>query len=137
MKNYSNYIVQNAFNKCGSVKKVIMAKIAVDNFMALCSNKFGSNIIEVMLKSENNEVQSMLIQTLLTGEGEEDCYINRLMKDQFGNYVLKSAIQCLPQQTSDNIISHVVNYFNTYNLFNNFYSKRLINDINIFKKGKK
>lgn len=105
--------MQNAFNKCSIDKQITMAQIAVDNFMSLCSNKFGSNIIEVMLKCENAKVQSMLIDTLLIGEGQEDCYINRLMKDQYGNYVLKSAIQCLPYDVSEIIINHVIQYFNT------------------------
>jgi len=51
-----------------------MAKVAIKNFMELCSNKFGSNIIEVMLKCVNSEVQSMLIDTLFIGEHDnEDC----------------------------------------------------------------
>lgn len=74
--------MQNAFNKCVPDKQIAMAEIAVDNFMTLCSNKFGSNIIEVMLKCENSDVQSLIVNTLLIGEGDEDCYINRLMKDQ-------------------------------------------------------
>lgn len=85
MKNYSNYIVQNTFNKSDDEQQVRMTKIAVCNFMELSSNKFGSNIIEVMLKSQNPAVKQMIIDTIFLGEGNEDCYINRLMKDQFGN----------------------------------------------------
>jgi len=86
-----------------------MTKIAVTNFMELSSNKFGSNIIEVMLKSQNTSVKDMVVDTIFHGEGNEDCYINRLMKDQFGNYVLKSAIQFLSLEVSDKIIDHVIN----------------------------
>lgn len=102
--------MQNTFNKSDPEQQLHMTQIAVTNFMELSSNKFGSNIIEVMLKSHNTSVKDMVVDTIFLGEGNEDCLINRLMKDQFGNYVLKSAIQYLSYDVSDKIIEHVINY---------------------------
>jgi len=56
--------VQNTFNKSDPEQQLRMTQIAVTNFMELSSNKFGSNIIEVMLKSHNSRVKDMVVDTI-------------------------------------------------------------------------
>ena len=73
-----------------------------DNIVQLSCQKYSSNVIDVCIDN-NTSLKKKTIEKLIYN----DIYINELILDQFGNYIIQNALQNAEQKEFDIIIKNI------------------------------
>ena len=73
-----------------------------DNIVQLSCQKYSSNVIDACIDN-NTSLKKKTIEKLIDNEN----YINELILDQFGNYIIQNALQNAEQKEFDIIIKNI------------------------------
>ena len=112
---YSNYVVQFAFENYGYKLCYKIINIILNNFLNLSVNKYSSNVIDkvvVMLKQNNFNNYFQLLQFVFFDIDN----FNILNKNKYGQYVMINLFKICPIQCKNFIIL----FFNNNNNFSKF-----------------
>eukprot|EP01041_Mallomonas_annulata_P004221 gene4221-8399_t len=109
---YGNYVVQYVMDMGTGDEIRRICLLAAPLIVPLSLQKFASNVIEKCLKKGPSDMQGLLIDELT--------YSNRLpqlLEDQFGNYVVQSALDAVPHNVGLRLVEalkpHLVGLRNT------------------------
>ena len=86
---FGNYVAQHSLEHSSEAeKRRIVSTLTVMDVLGLCCNKFASNVLEktVRVKLTDKTVLHRLIATIIQNEES----LLTLMKDKYGNYVVKA-----------------------------------------------
>ena len=98
---FGNYVVQHALEYGRPIDRdrIIVCLASLD-IVALCCCKFASNVVEKAIRNHNKpsltSPSSVLVIRLLIGSllhGTEEPAIMTLMKDRYGNYVVRAIVE--------------------------------------------
>ena len=87
MDPYGNYVVQEIIMNFPQEQTKLMIKNIINQVSYLSTLKFSSNVIEKCLEKSDNETRQKIIRELIDMNK-----IVMLMKNTFGNYVVKKAL---------------------------------------------
>ncbi|KAH9597747.1 Pumilio RNA-binding repeat [Trypanosoma melophagium] len=91
---FGNYVLQYVLDSKDSKATDTIAIAFLPHLVQLCMNKFSSNVMEKVLRGASQPVQDMYVETMCSQE-----VVSRLIQDDFGNYVLQTALTiCSPAQ---------------------------------------
>ena len=96
---YGNYVVQHVLEHGDYNDKVVVAELVKKDILRLCRHKFGSNIVELVMKSMRQDFVEQLIDIMLVPEGtsEKDnspiIPLAKMTTDSFANYVVQRVIR--------------------------------------------
>ncbi|CCW70387.1 unnamed protein product [Phytomonas sp. Hart1] len=84
---FGNYVLQYVLQANDSNINDTIAVAFLPQLIHLCINKFSSNVMEKVLRGASQPIQEMYINTMCNPE-----VVTRLIQDDFGNYVLQTAL---------------------------------------------
>ncbi|KPA78394.1 pumillio protein 3 putative (PUF3) [Leptomonas pyrrhocoris] len=84
---FGNYVLQYILEAHDSKINDTIALAFLPHLVHLCMNKFSSNVMEKVLRGATQPVQEMYVEEMCNPE-----IISRLIQDDFGNYVLQTAL---------------------------------------------
>jgi pumilio RNA-binding family len=98
---FGNYVIQHALDYGRPIDRDrIVVCLASLDIVALCCCKFASNVVEKAIRNHNKlsltSPSSILVTRLLIGSllnGAEEPAIMTLMKDRYGNYVVRAIVE--------------------------------------------
>ena len=97
---YGNYVVQHVLEHGQYPHKKIIAESVRDNLLHLCRHKFGSNIVELVMKNMKQDFVEGLIDIMLVPESGDNhgmkgkgVPLEKMMTDSFANYVVQRVIR--------------------------------------------
>jgi pumilio RNA-binding family len=97
---YGNYVVQHVLEHGQYSDKMIIAESVRDSLLRLCRHKFGSNIVELVMKNMKQDFVEGLIDIMLvpdpnsdSGSGDMGLPLEKMMTDSFANYVVQRVIR--------------------------------------------
>lgn len=133
---FGNYVVQYIINKeternnfeyTRKIAEILKSKIA-----ELSVHKFGSNVVEKLLRT--SIVANILITELLKNGGEEDIQI--LLNDSYGNYVLQTALDVSHKQNKPlyEQLSNIITPLLVGSIRNTPHGKRIASMLNLAPK---
>ena len=86
---FGNYVAQHSLEHSGEVeKRSIISTLTLMDIAGLCCNKFASNVVEKAVRSNLND--KTVLHRLISTTIRNDDILLSLMKDKYGNYVVKA-----------------------------------------------
>jgi hypothetical protein len=87
---FGNYVAQHSIEYSNeSEKRSIISVLTVMDVSGLCCNKFASNVIEKAIRVKFSDKTTVLHRLIATIIQDEETLLS-LMKDKYGNYVVKA-----------------------------------------------
>lgn len=102
---YGNYVVQHILEHGSYENKIVVTDHVRVNIVRLCRHKFGSNVVELIMKHMPKEVVKSLIDLMLTPEDKKDGFGENKNKD--GTSTKKETVP-LDHMTTDSYANYVV-----------------------------
>eukprot|EP01059_Diplonema_ambulator_P012302 TRINITY_DN2255_c0_g2_i1.p1 TRINITY_DN2255_c0_g2~~TRINITY_DN2255_c0_g2_i1.p1 ORF type:complete len:489 (+),score=110.54 TRINITY_DN2255_c0_g2_i1:375-1841(+) len=99
---YGNYVVQHVIKDNKLVSEKVVFSLC-RNIVRCATNKFGSNVIEKCLKQGSERAKGEVVASLCNRD-----IIEVLVKDQYGNYVIQTAIESSPAHLVEVLSNHIV-----------------------------
>lgn len=84
---FGNYVLQYVLEANDSSINDTIARAFMPHLVQLCMNKFSSNVMEKVLRGATQPVRDAYVETMRNPD-----VIASLMQDDFGNYVLQTAL---------------------------------------------
>eukprot|EP00756_Hemistasia_phaeocysticola_P060441 Hpha_TRINITY_DN4035_c0_g1::TRINITY_DN4035_c0_g1_i1::g.63735::m.63735 len=91
---YGNYVIQYILNLQLEFIALRVVQVMVGNLLRLSTNKFASNVVERALSITPPDVFKLLVKELV-----EDTVLPCLLCDQYGNYVVQTALQAADEES--------------------------------------
>eukprot|EP00607_Mallomonas_marina_P008554 CAMPEP_0182418610 /NCGR_PEP_ID=MMETSP1167-20130531/2992_1 /TAXON_ID=2988 /ORGANISM="Mallomonas Sp, Strain CCMP3275" /LENGTH=523 /DNA_ID=CAMNT_0024592889 /DNA_START=42 /DNA_END=1613 /DNA_ORIENTATION=- len=109
---YGNYVVQYVMDSYGASEVDRVCILVAPLLVPLSLQKFASNVIEKCLKKGSSEMQTLLVDELAHSDR-----LAQLLEDQFGNYVVQSALDAVSQSVGMRLVEalrpHLIGLRNT------------------------
>ncbi|RNF22123.1 pumilio protein 3 [Trypanosoma conorhini] len=99
---FGNYVLQYVLEFNDSKTTDTIAIAFLPHLVQLCMNKFSSNVIEKVLRGASQPVQEMYVETMCSPN-----VVSRLIQDDFGNYVLQTALTICSAAQAESLVSAV------------------------------
>ncbi|KAF8282708.1 putative pumilio/PUF RNA binding protein 3 [Trypanosoma cruzi] len=99
---FGNYVLQYVLESNDSKTTDTIAIAFLPHLVQLCMNKFSSNVIEKVLRGASQPVQEMYVETMCSPD-----VVSRLIQDDFGNYVLQTALTICSSAQAESLVSAV------------------------------
>ena len=86
---FGNYVAQHSLEHSGEEeKKAIISTLTLMDLFSLCCNKFASNVIEKAVRARLSD--KTVLHRLIASIVQSEHALLELMKDKYGNYVVKA-----------------------------------------------
>ncbi|KEG10883.1 putative pumilio/PUF RNA binding protein 3 [Trypanosoma grayi] len=99
---FGNYVLQYVLESNNSKTTDTIAIAFLPHLVQLCMNKFSSNVMEKVLRGASQPVQEMYVETMCSPD-----VVARLIQDDFGNYVLQTALTICSIAQAETLVSVV------------------------------
>ncbi|KPI84780.1 putative RNA-binding regulatory protein (pumilio family) [Leptomonas seymouri] len=99
---FGNYVLQYVLEAHDSKINDTIALAFLPHLVHLCINKFSSNVMEKVLRGATQPVQVMYVEEMCNPE-----IISRLIQDDFGNYVLQTALSINAPAQAELLVSAI------------------------------
>ncbi|ESL10974.1 pumilio/PUF RNA binding protein 3 [Trypanosoma rangeli SC58] len=99
---FGNYVLQYVLEFKDSKTTDTIAIAFLPHLVQLCMNKFSSNVIEKVLRGASQPVQEMYVETMCSPN-----VVFRLIQDDYGNYVLQTALTICSAAQAESLVSAV------------------------------
>jgi hypothetical protein len=89
---YGNYVVQHVVQKGSPEDKLQVFKIVISGLEGYSKHKYASNVVEKCIEYSNDVWRREVVNTLTTADrlrSEGDTTLVSMIKDNFGNYVIR------------------------------------------------
>jgi hypothetical protein len=93
---FGNYVVQHVLkngDRHSNVQRTIALNL-IPNMIFLSTQKFSSNVVELCFSVADESTKKLMVQRLL----DDVDGLSKLVKDQYGNYVVQSILTTSPQE---------------------------------------
>ena len=88
---YGNYVIQHVLEKGSPEDRSRMIDIVTPQLLTLSRHKNASNVVEKCILFGTPQEQRAIRDQLVTGGDETNRPLFQLMRDQFGNYVIRKS----------------------------------------------
>ena len=88
---YGNYVVQHVLEKGKPEDRSRIIDLVTSQVMTLSKHKFASNVVEACIRNGTLEERRKLRDVIAASGEEPNSPLFHLMKDQFGNYVIRKS----------------------------------------------
>lgn len=102
--NYGNYVVQHVIEHGLEEDRAKLVSLIKAQFLMFSKHKFASNVVERCLVCGSDEQRAELVSTVTAKNGRGESNILNLLKDGFGNYVIRKCLILL-SLTSTNAVA--------------------------------
>lgn len=99
---FGNYVLQYVLEFNDTTAKDTIALAFLPHLVQLCMNKFSSNVMEKVLRGASQLVQEMYVETMCSPD-----VVAQLIQDDFGNYVLQTALSICSSTQAEALVSAV------------------------------
>lgn len=99
---FGNYVLQYVLEAHDSKINDTIALAFLPHLVHLCINKFSSNVMEKVLRGATQPVQEMYVEEMCNPE-----IISRLIQDDFGNYVLQTALSINAPPQAEQLVNAI------------------------------
>jgi hypothetical protein len=100
---YGNYVVQHVVQKGSYVDKLQVFTIVISGLEGYSKHKYASNVVEKCIEYSDDRWRRDVVNTLTTADrlrAEGDTTLVSMIKDNFGNYVIRmSSCYCSSEQS--------------------------------------
>ncbi|CAI4219193.1 unnamed protein product [Parascedosporium putredinis] len=87
---YGNYVAQHVIEHGKAEDRSLMIGVVLDNLVALSKHKFASNVVEKCIEFGSIEELRLIRERLIAGATDGTSSLQFMMKDQYGNYVIRT-----------------------------------------------
>ena len=93
---YGNYVVQSVVRHGNDVDRSVVLKIVGSSVESYSRHKYASNVVEKCLTYGTDAWRKRVLDTFIAhSRREQESLILSLIRDQFGNYVIRKSPVCL------------------------------------------
>ena len=86
---FGNYVTQHIIAQGNTEDRNRMITLVIDNLVALCKHKFASNVVEKCIEHGTTEERQTIMRQLLAMGPDGTSLLQSMIRDQFGNYVIR------------------------------------------------
>jgi hypothetical protein len=100
---FGNYVVQHVLkngDRHSNVQRTIALNL-IPNMINHSMQKFSSNVVELCFSVADESTRHLIVQRLL----EDEIGLGKLVKDQYGNYVVQSILTSSPQEQVERLLT--------------------------------
>lgn len=90
---YGNYVVQHVIQHGKAEDQARLIAMVTAQLLALSKHKFASNVVERSITCGTTEQRGTIVAKIVALDGEGGSPLQLMMKDQYGNYVVR---KCCP-----------------------------------------
>lgn len=96
---FGNYVLQYVLDENDSKINDTIAIAFLPHVVHLCINKFSSNVMEKVLRGASVQIQETYVERMCNRD-----IVTRLIQDDFGNYVLQTALMISNPVQAENLV---------------------------------
>lgn len=86
---YGNYVAQHVIQNGKPADRAKLIDLVMAQLLTLSKHKFASNVVEKCIEYGSAEQRSSIREQLTTAGSDGVSPIQQMMRDQFGNYVIR------------------------------------------------
>ena len=86
---YGNYVTQHVIEHGGLEDRAKIITLITAQLVTFSKHKFASNVVEKSIQHGNQAQRQRIVSTLTALDDRGDSPLLHLMKDQYGNYVIR------------------------------------------------
>ncbi|CAA7399035.1 unnamed protein product [Spirodela intermedia] len=103
---YGNYVVQHVLQRGSRQERSAIIDRFAGQIEILSQQKFASNVVEKCLTFGTPEERRRMVNEMLGSTDENEALV-AMMKDQFGNYVVQTALETCDDRSREVILSRI------------------------------
>lgn len=92
---YGNYVIQHIISQGEPEDRSVMIQHVLDRLLFLSKHKYASNVVEKCIQFGSDDVRSAIRIKVTSPNSDGTSPLPLMMKDQFGNYVIRELLFCL------------------------------------------
>ena len=92
---YGNYVTQHVIQHGKPEDRAKVIKIVTAQLLTLSKHKFASNVVEKSIQFGTDEQRRAIVAQLTTMHSDGTSPLQLMMKDQYGNYVIRKRCSIL------------------------------------------
>merc|ERR1711964_821555 len=129
---FGNYVVQNMIHYGNQGIRVNVLNVLLPHLSTIACHKSGSNILEKIVSKCSPDLKEKVMNGII----ENGSILKKIIRDQYGNYVIQKMLRCLPHQQKQILIQALHTHFSTVKDEKiHVHEKHVINQINKFVKN--
>jgi mRNA-binding protein PUF3 len=90
---YGNYVMQHVIEHGKPEDRAKIIRIVTSSLLALSKHKFASNVVEKTIQFGSDEQRQAIVAELTATPSDGSNPLQLMMKDQYGNYVIRKSFQ--------------------------------------------
>ena len=99
---FGNYVIQHVIENGDEKDRSRMIQIVMSQLLAYSKHKFASNVVEKSIEFGEESQRHHIISTLTSPNDRGESPLLGLMRDQYGNYVIRKSSWCLSEVSHTN-----------------------------------
>ncbi|CAA6662628.1 unnamed protein product [Spirodela intermedia] len=103
---YGNYVIQHVLQRGSRQERSAIIDRLAGQIEILSQQKFASNVVEKCLTFGTPEERRRMVNEMLGSTDENEALV-AMMKDQFGNYVVQTALETCDDRSREVILSRI------------------------------
>ena len=92
---YGNYVTQHVIQHGKPEDRAKIIKIITSQLLTLSKHKFASNVVEKSIQFGTDEQRHAIVAQLTALHSDGTSPLQLMMKDQYGNYVIRKSISSI------------------------------------------
>ncbi|KAI1857585.1 uncharacterized protein JN550_013154 [Neoarthrinium moseri] len=108
---YGNYVAQHIVQHGSDKDRARTISLVIDQLIEYSIHKFASNVVEKCVEFGTDEERKIIKTKLVTADAKGNHPLDRVMIDQYGNYVLQKVVGRLDAQDRDDLLIEVQQRF--------------------------
>lgn len=88
---YGNYVAQHIVTQGSSEDRTKIIQLVINDLLTLSKHKFASNVVEKCIQYGSEEDRKNIRKRLTTNSPDGVAPLQVMMRDQFGNYVIRES----------------------------------------------
>lgn len=101
---YGNYVTQHVIEHGKPEDRAKIINLVTAQLVNFSKHKFASNVVEKSIQFGNTEQRKKIIATLTVLNDKGESPISTLIRDQYGNYVIRKLVLALLQKSRTNFL---------------------------------
>ena len=93
---YGNYVVQHVIQQGKPEDQAKLISMVTNQVLTLSKHKFASNVVERSISCGTTEQRQAIVAKIVALESDGSSPLQLMMKDQYGNYVVRKSSPFLP-----------------------------------------
>ena len=95
---YGNYVIQHVIEHGRPEDRVKIISLITAQLLMFSKHKYASNVVEQSIEFGNDQQRSKIVTLVTTPDERGENPLVNLIKDQFGNYVIRESFDLLVQE---------------------------------------